>query len=103
MKLELKDFLLFVQVAKTGSLTRAAEQCFLSLAATSARIKAMEEEAGMPLLIREARGVRLTPPGEAFLFHARAMLQQAQQLEADLQEYGAACAATCACLPTPRR
>jgi DNA-binding transcriptional LysR family regulator len=89
MKLELKDFLLFVQVAKTGSLTRAAEQCFLSLAATSARIKAMEEEAGMPLLIREARGVRLTPPGEAFLFHARAMLQQAQQLEADLQEYGA--------------
>ena len=89
MKLELKDFLLFVQVAKTGSLTRAAEQCFLSLAATSARIKAMEEEAGMPLLIREARGVRLTPPGEAFLFHARAMLQQAQQLEADWQEYGA--------------
>lgn len=89
MKLELKDFLLFVQVAKTGSLTRAAEQCFLSLAATSARIKAMEEEAGMPLLIREARGVRLTPPGEAFLFHARAMLQQAQQLEADLQDYGA--------------
>ena len=65
MKLELKDFLLFVQVAKTGSLTRAAEQCFLSLAATSARIKAMEEEAGMPLLIREARGVRLTPPAGA--------------------------------------
>jgi DNA-binding transcriptional LysR family regulator len=89
MKLELKDCVLFVQVAKTGSLTKAAEQCFLSLAATSARIKAMEEEAGMPLLIREARGVRLTPPGEAFLFHARAMLQQAQQLEADLQEYGA--------------
>lgn len=89
MKLELKDFLLFVQVAKTGSLTKAAEQCFLSLAATSARIKAMEEEAGMPLLIREARGVRLTPPGEAFLFHARAVLQQAQQLQADLQEYGA--------------
>lgn len=89
MKLELKDFLLFVQVAKTGSLTKASEQCFLSLAATSARIKAMEEAAGMPLLIREARGVRLTPPGEAFLFHARAMLQQAQQLQADLQEYGA--------------
>lgn len=89
MKLELKDFLLFVQVAKTGSLTKAAEQCFLSLAATSARIKAMEEEAGMPLLIREARGVRLTPPGEAFLFHARAVLQQAQQLQSDLQEYGA--------------
>ena len=89
MRLELKDFQLFLQVAKSGSLTKASEQSHLSLAATSARIKAMEEEAGMPLLIREARGVRLTPPGEAFLFHARAMLQQAQQLQSELQEYGA--------------
>ena len=43
----------------------------------------------MPLLIREARGVRLSPPGEAFLHHARAMLEQTRQLQADLQEYGA--------------
>ena len=43
----------------------------------------------MPLLIREARGVRLSAPGEAFLHHARAMLLQSRQLQADLQEYGA--------------
>ncbi len=43
----------------------------------------------MPLLIREARGVKLSAPGEAFLHHARAMLQHSQQLQADLQEYGA--------------
>ncbi|MDH0050618.1 LysR substrate-binding domain-containing protein [Comamonas terrigena] len=89
MQLELKDLRLFLLIAQTGSLTRASEQSHLSLAATSARIKALEEQAGMPLLIREARGVRLSPPGEAFLHHARAMLEQTRQLQADLQEYGA--------------
>ena len=89
MQLELKDLRLFLLIAQTGSLTRASEQSHLSLAATSARIKALEEQTGMPLLIREARGVRLSPPGEAFLHHARAMLEQTRQLQADLQEYGA--------------
>ena len=89
MQFDLKDLRLFVLIAQTGSLTRAAEQSHLSLAATSARAKALEEQAGMPLLIREARGVRLSPPGEAFLHHAQAMLQQSRQLQADLQEYGA--------------
>ncbi|MEQ6434831.1 LysR substrate-binding domain-containing protein [Comamonas sp. w2-DMI] len=89
MQFDLKDLRLFVLIAQTGSLTRASEQSHLSLAATSARIRALEEQAGMPLLIREARGVRLSAPGEAFLHHARAMLQQSRQLQADLQEYGA--------------
>lgn len=89
MQFDLKDLRLFVLIAQTGSLTRAAEQSHLSLAATSARARALEEQAGMPLLIREARGVRLSAPGEAFLHHAQAMLQQSRQLQADLQEYGA--------------
>ena len=81
MQLEIKDLRLFLLIAQTGSLTRASEQSHLSLAATSARIRALEEQAGMPLLIREARGVRLSAPGEAFLHHARAMLQQSRQLQ----------------------
>ena len=89
MQFDLKDLRLFVLIAQNGSLTRAAEQSYLSLAATSARIRALEEQAGMPLMIREARGVRLSAPGEAFLHHARAMLQQSRQLQLDLQEYGA--------------
>ena len=60
----------------------------LSLAAASARIKALEEQAGMALFHREARGVRLTPAGDAFLHHARGVLRQAEQLRAELQEYG---------------
>ncbi len=88
MQFDLTDLRLFVRTAEEGALTRAAARQHLSLAAASARIKALEERAGLPLLYREARGVRLTPAGDAFLHHARGVLRQTEQLRAELQEYG---------------
>ena len=87
MHFDLTDLRLFVLTADEGNLTRAAARQHLSLAAASARIKALEAQASLPLLYREARGVRLSPPGEAFLHHARGVLRQTEQLRADLQEY----------------
>lgn len=88
MQFDVTDLRLFVLTAEEGNLTRAAARQHLSLAAASSRIKALETQAGLPLLYREPRGVRLTPPGEAFVHHAREMLRQADQLRRDLQEYG---------------
>ena len=88
MQFDLTDLRLFVAAADEGNITRAAERQHLSLAAASARIKSLETQSGLSLLYREARGVRLTPPGEAFLYHARGVLRQADQLRVDLQEYG---------------
>ncbi|MDI1273462.1 LysR substrate-binding domain-containing protein [Polaromonas sp.] len=88
MQFDLTDLRLFVATAEEGNMTRAAGRQHLSLAAASARIKSLEAQSGLSLLYREARGVRLTPPGEAFLFHARGVLRQAEQLRTDLQEYG---------------
>ena len=88
MHFDLTDLRLFVAVAELGSLTRAAERQHLSLAAASARIKTLETQCGLALLAREARGVRLLPPGEAFLHHARLVLLQTGQLRAELGEYG---------------
>lgn len=87
MHFDLTDLRLFVLVADEGSLTRAAERQHLSLAAASARIKSLEEQAGQQLFYRMARGVRLTPPGEAFLHHAQGVLRQVHQLQSDMQEY----------------
>lgn len=87
MQLDLTDLRLFVLTAEESNLTRAAARQHLSLAAASARIKALEGQTGLSLFYREARGVRLTPPGEAFLHHARGVLRQTEQLRADLQEY----------------
>jgi DNA-binding transcriptional LysR family regulator len=88
MRFDLTDLRLFIVVASEANLTRAAALQHLSLAAASARIKALEAQAGVPLLHREARGVRLTPPGQAFLHHAREMLRQTELMRTDLQEYG---------------
>lgn len=87
MQFDLTDLRLYVATANEGNLTRAAAQRHLSLAAASARIKALEVQAGLPLLYREARGVRLTPAGEAFLHHARGVLRQADQLRREMQDY----------------
>jgi DNA-binding transcriptional LysR family regulator len=87
MQFDLTDLRLFVAVADEANLTRAAAARHLSLAAASARVKALEEQSGLALLVREARGVRLTPAGEAFLHHARALLRQAEELRRDLRDY----------------
>ena len=89
MDFDLTDLRLFAAVAREGNLTRAAQVQHLSLAAASARVKALEQQAGVPLLEREARGVRLRPAGEAFLHHVRAVLREAQALRDELDEYGA--------------
>ena len=88
MQFDLTDLRLFVLAAEEGSLTRAAQKQHLSLAAASTRIKSLETQSGQALFYRQARGVRLAPPGEAFLHHARGVLRQVDQLRVDLQEYG---------------
>jgi DNA-binding transcriptional LysR family regulator len=79
---------LLVAIAEANSLTRGAERCHLSAAAVSVRIKNLEEAIGARLLYRSSQGVTLTPPGQAFVHHARAVLSQIEHLRSDLQEYG---------------
>lgn len=88
MDFDLLDLRLFHAVAEHSSITGAAEAQHLSLAAASARVKALEGQAGVPLLFRNARGVRLTPAGEAFLHHTRALLRQTELLQAEMRDYG---------------
>lgn len=54
----------FSVVASHGNLQRAAEEMNLSRGAVSQRIKQLEIELGVVLLVRGARGVSLTPEGE---------------------------------------
>lgn len=87
MNFNATDLRLFIAIAQKSSITHGAEARHLSLAAASARVKALEDAAGVPLLQREARGVKLTPAGEAFVHHARAILRQTEALRAELNEY----------------
>jgi DNA-binding transcriptional LysR family regulator len=58
-------------VADLRSVTRAAQHLHLSQPAISHQLAVLEREAGTALLIREHRGVRLTPAGRAALPEAR--------------------------------
>jgi DNA-binding transcriptional LysR family regulator len=87
MHFDLADLRLMVRIAEANSLTRGAEASFLSLPAASTRIKNLEESLGAKLLYRTSQGVTLTPPGQAFVHHARTVLAQLEHLTADMQEY----------------
>lgn len=87
MHFDLVDLRLMVRIAEANSLTRGAEASFLSLPAASTRIKNLEESIGTKLLYRTSQGVTLTPPGQAFVQHARAVLGQLEHLAGDMQEY----------------
>ena len=78
---------LFVAVAETGNLTRAAEREHLAVSAISKRITELEDLAGTPLLQRKARGVSLTAAGLSLLRHARKVLQDVQAMDAELGQY----------------
>ena len=84
---DLVDLRLMVRVAEANSLTRGAEASHISLPAASTRIKNLEENLGLKLLYRTSQGVTLTPPGQAFVQHARTVLAQLEHLSGDLQEY----------------
>ena len=64
--------LYFVTVAEAGQITRAARKLNLAQPALSRAITQLESDLGFKLLERHARGVTLTPAGEAFLVKARA-------------------------------
>jgi DNA-binding transcriptional LysR family regulator len=64
--------LYFVTVADEGQITRAARKLELAQPALSQAIAQLESDLGFKLLERHARGVTLTPAGEAFLVKARA-------------------------------
>ncbi len=84
---DLPDIKLFVNIAEANSLTRGAERSHMSLPAASIRIKNLEEGLGVKLLYRTSQGVTLTPPGQAFMHHARLVMQQLTDLRGDLAEY----------------
>ncbi len=88
MHFDLADLRLFIHVAQAPSLTQGARHAHLSLAATSARIKALEGQLGCRLLYRNSKGVELTPAGERLLQHARLVMRQVDFLKGEFTNYG---------------
>ena len=66
MQLETRDLASFAVLAEHLHFGRAAARLHVSQPALSKRIKSLEEKIGGPLLVRNRRGVTLTPAGAMF-------------------------------------
>lgn len=75
MKADLELYRVFAAVAAQGSVSRGAQQLYLTQPAASQAIKKLETQLGAQLLVRGRRGVTLTHEGELVYRHAKAALE----------------------------
>ncbi len=74
----------FVWVARLKSFRLTAEKLLTTQASVSSRIAALEADLGVRLLLRDSRGVSLTPEGSKVLEYAQQMLDTAKALKQSL-------------------
>jgi DNA-binding transcriptional LysR family regulator len=72
------------EVARRGSFSGAADALSYTQSAVSQQVATLEAEAGMTLLERQARGVRLTAAGQALVEHAEGILARLEAAEEEL-------------------
>ena len=86
MLLEIRDLTIFVAVAHTGSITKAADRLGYVQSNITARIHHLENRLGTSLFHRHPRGVSLTSSGEILLRYAERILNLCQEAEQAVQD-----------------
>lgn len=84
----LRQLRYFHAVVRTGSFTEAAAECFISQSAISQQIKALENELGVKLLVRENRGFHLTKAGEYFYQKSGQLLEDFERIKNETVQIG---------------
>jgi DNA-binding transcriptional LysR family regulator len=82
--LELRRLRLLRELNERGTITAVADALQFTPSAVSQQLAMLEREAGVRLLERSGRGVRLTDPALVLVEHADALLERAALAEADL-------------------
>ncbi|MET9250544.1 LysR substrate-binding domain-containing protein [Nonomuraea sp. NPDC003709] len=75
---------ILLAVARTGNMTRAAEELNTTQSAVSHALRGLESELGLSLLVRGSHGVRLTSAGRAVRRRATLILTQLEALEQEV-------------------
>lgn len=86
---DIDSLALFVRAAELRSLSKAAEASHIGVAAASRRIALLEHRFKTPLLDRSPRGVELTAAGVSLLAHAKALLVQLNDMNAEMTDHAA--------------
>jgi len=78
---------IFLATVELGSITRAALRCGIASSAAAKRLQTLEQDCGLRLLDRGARGAKPTAAGEALAQHARALFDLHARFNADLRAF----------------
>jgi DNA-binding transcriptional LysR family regulator len=90
----------FVQVARLGSLSKAADRLRTAQPALSRQIRILEADLQVSLFDRHGRGMTLTDAGEHLLARAEFLLRQMDEIRAEMPERGKEVRGRC-CLGVP--
>ena len=83
-RMNLRQLESFVRVAELGSFSKAARVLDIAQPALSRQVRLLEVDLRETLLLRNGRGVALTPAGRRLFEHGVQILQQVAQARADL-------------------
>lgn len=70
-----------VEVAKTKSISKAAENLYMGQPNLSRAVKELEESLGIVIFERTTKGISVTPDGEEFLQYARRIIREVDEIE----------------------
>jgi DNA-binding transcriptional LysR family regulator len=74
------------EVARTGSIRKAAERLNVTASAVNRRIADLEDELGAPLFDRRPRGVQLTAAGEVFVHYLRGNQGEVERMKSHIED-----------------
>ena len=74
------------EVARAGSIRKAAEQLNVTASAVNRRIMDLEDELGAVLFERRPRGVRLTAAGEVFVHYLRQQSGDVERMKSQIED-----------------
>lgn len=76
---------IFIAVAETGQMSKAAQRCYLTQPTVSQAIRELEDHYGTLLFERLSRRLYITPSGKKLLSAARKLVAQYNQLEEEMR------------------
>ncbi|MDD5481082.1 LysR family transcriptional regulator [Rhodoferax sp.] len=82
-----KQIQTFLEVARQGSVSKAAEKLFVTQPAVSMQLRQLEEAFGLALVEPMGRNIQLTAAGQVFLTHSTSAMGQFRDLEALMAEH----------------
>jgi len=82
--MEIRQLKYFQTVGNLGSISAASNELNVTAPAIGMQIRALEDETGVKLFTRHARGLRLTQAGKLLMEHAAAILSGVDRAQYDL-------------------